>query len=141
MEAIALLAAVIGIFFFLDRDGDAALPGIVLALASAITYGCYLTGMDKTPLRNMNPNKVACYMGFTNAMAMALVDIPVGKINYALPPLAMVYTFIVQFVLLFWQSLCCKRGFRIWEPAPQQYSVCLSRFPVCCLDGCFCTKK
>lgn len=109
-KLIALLAAVIGIFFFLDKDGNAALPGVLLALASAITYGCYLTGMDKTPLRSMNPNKVACYMGFTNAMAMVIVDIPVGKINYALPPLAMLYTFIVAICTSFLAVALLQKG-------------------------------
>lgn len=91
----ALTAASCGVLFFLDRDGQASWPGILLACASAVTYGCYLAGMDKTCLRRMNPTKVACYMGFTNATAMLLIDIPVRKINFALPPLAMGYTFII----------------------------------------------
>lgn len=56
-KLLALLAAGAGVFFFLDRDGAAGLPGILLALISAVTYGCYLTGMDKTPLRAMPPPK------------------------------------------------------------------------------------
>ncbi len=97
-------------FFFLDPSGNAALPGILLALASAVTYGCYLTGMDKTPLRRMNPNKVACYMGFTNAMAVLLVDIPVGKINFFLPPLAMGYTFIIAICTSFLAVALLQKG-------------------------------
>lgn len=109
-KLIALTAAGIGVFFFLDPGGNAALPGILLALASAVTYGCYLTGMDKTPLRRMNPNKVACYMGFTNAMAVLLVDIPVGKINFFLPPLAMGYTFIIAICTSFLAVALLQKG-------------------------------
>ena len=109
-KLIALTAAGIGVFFFPDPGGNAALPGIVLALASAVTYGCYLTGMDKTPLRRMNPNKVACYMGFTNAMAILLVDIPVGKINFFLPPLAMGYTFLIAICTSFLAVALLQKG-------------------------------
>ena len=132
----ALLAAGAGVFFFLDRDGAAGLPGILLALISAVTYGCYLTGMDKTPLRAMPPTKVACYMGFFNAMAMLLVDIPVKKINFFLPPLAMGYTFIVAMCTSFLAVALLQKGihdlgastaavFCMFEPVSSVISGCL----------------
>lgn len=135
-KLLALLAAAFGVFFFLDRDGAAGMPGILLALASAVTYGCYLTGMDKSPLRSMNPNKVACYMGFTNAMAILLVDIPVGKINFFLPPLAMGYTFIVAICTSFLAVALLQKGiqdlgastaavFCMFEPVSSVLSGCL----------------
>lgn len=135
-KLLALLAAGAGVFFFLDRDGAAGLPGILLALASAVTYGCYLTGMDKTPLRAMPPTKVACYMGFFNAMAMLLVDIPVRKINFFLPPLAMGYTFIVAMCTSFLAVALLQKGihdlgastaavFCMFEPVSSVVSGCL----------------
>ncbi len=135
-KLLALLAAGAGVFFFLDRDGAAGLPGILLALISAVTYGCYLTGMDKTPLRAMPPTKVACYMGFFNAMAMLLVDIPVKKINFFLPPLAMGYTFIVAMCTSFLAVALLQKGihdlgastaavFCMFEPVSSVISGCL----------------
>ena len=135
-KLLALLAAGAGVFFFLDRDGAAGLPGILLALISAVTYGCYLTGMDKTPLRAMPPTKVACYMGFFNAMAMLLVDIPVRKINFFLPPLAMGYTFIVAMCTSFLAVALLQKGihdlgastaavFCMFEPVSSVISGCL----------------
>ena len=135
-KLLALLAAGAGVFFFLDRDGAAGLPGILLALISAVTYGCYLTGMDKTPLRAMPPTKVACYMGFFNAMAMLLVDIPVRKINFFLPPLAMGYTFIVAMCTSVLAVALLQKGihdlgastaavFCMFEPVSSVISGCL----------------
>ena len=94
-KLIALVAASLGILCFLEQGKKACWLGILLSVASAVTYGCYLTGMDKSPLRTMNPTKVACYMGFTNAMAILIVDIPVKKIHFALPPKAMFLTFVI----------------------------------------------
>ena len=135
-KLLALLAAGFGVFFFLDRDGAAGLPGILLALISAVTYGCYLTGMDKTPLRAMPPIKVACYMGFFNALAMMVVDIPVGKINFFLPPLAMGYTFIVAICTSFLAVALLQKGihdlgastaavFCMFEPVSSVIAGCL----------------
>ena len=94
-KLIALVIASAGILFFFDPSGSLQWPGLVLAIASAVTYSCYMTGMDKTALRDINPNKVACYMGLSNALAMLALDIPSGNIVFALPPLAMGYTFII----------------------------------------------
>lgn len=92
----ALIIASCGIVFFLEKGTSGnPLPGILLAVASAATYSCYMTGMEKTCLREMNPTKVACYMGFANAMAMLAVDLPSRQIVFALPPLAMLYTLII----------------------------------------------
>ena len=96
--------------FFLDGGGS--MVGIVLAVASAVTYGCYLTSMDKSSLRSMNPNKVACYMGLFNACAMLLMDIPMQKINFFLPPLAMLYTFIVAIGTSFLAVALLQLGIR-----------------------------
>ena len=36
--------------------------GVLLASSSALTYACYLIGLDKTALRDMHPHKAACYI-------------------------------------------------------------------------------
>lgn len=94
-KVLALCLATAGIAFFCDPSSGLGLMGVLLATASALTYSCYMAGMDKTSLKEMNPNKVACYMGFTNAMAILLLDLPQKKIVFDLPPKAMLYTFII----------------------------------------------
>src|SRR5699024_7927798 len=93
--SVARVIACVALALLADRAGAGAAPGRILALASAVTYACYLTGMDKTSLRTMNGTKVACYMGLFNALAVLLVDQIPHQIVFALPPLAMFYTFII----------------------------------------------
>ena len=70
-KIIALVIASAGILFFFDPSGSLQWPGLVLAIASAVTYSCYMTGMDKTALRDINPNKVACYMAVSYTHLLA----------------------------------------------------------------------
>lgn len=109
----ALAAASCGVFFFMEGSGGAdPLPGVLLAAASALTYSCYMTGMDKTCLRQMPPTKVACYMGFANAAAMLLMDLPARRIVFFLPPLAMVYTLIIALCTSFGAVALLQLGIR-----------------------------
>lgn len=109
----ALAAASCGVFFFMEGSGGAdPLPGVLLAAASALTYSCYMTGMDKTCLRQMHPTKVACYMGFANAAAMLLMDLPARRIVFFLPPLAMVYTLIIALCTSFGAVALLQLGIR-----------------------------
>lgn len=108
----ALCIATAGIVFFCDFGGTVRPAGVILAVASAVTYGCYLTGMDKTDLKDMNAVKVVFYMGISNAAAMLLLGMPQGKIVFVLPPLAMVYTFIVAVCTSFAAVALVQMGIR-----------------------------
>lgn len=109
----ALVAASCGVFFFMEGGGGAdPLPGVLLATASAMTYSCYMTGMDRTCLRQMNPTKAACYMGLSNAVAMLLMDLPARRIVFLLPPLAMLYTLIIALCTSFAAVALLQLGIR-----------------------------
>lgn len=108
----ALLLATAGIACFCDPSGGFDRRGILLAVASAVTYSCYMTGMDKTALKEMNPNKVACYMGLANAAAMLLLDIPRKEIVFRLPPKALLYTFIIAVCTSFAAVALLQMGIR-----------------------------
>ena len=120
----ALGIACVGVVLFADRAGAGAAPGLILALASAVTYACYLTGMDKTGLRTMNGTKVACYMGLFNALAVLLVDQVPRQIVFALPPLAMFYTFVIAICTSFFAYWLLQRGIQILG-APTASIFCL----------------
>ena len=91
----ALAIATAGIAFFCDFSESIRPMGVFLAVTSAMTYGCYMAGMEKTGLKDMNTIKVVFYMGISNAAAMLAIGLPRGTINFLLPPTAMLYTFIV----------------------------------------------
>ena len=88
------------------------LPGLILALSSSITYSGYLTGMEHTALRDMNATKVSCYMGLSNAAAVLLINIPVRQIHFALPPKALLYTFIISICTSFVAFALLQLGIR-----------------------------
>ena len=102
----ALAVASLGVCLFAERGASDALPGVALAL----TYSCYMTGMGKTELREMNATKVACYMGLTNAAAMLAVDGFAHRIVFRLPPLAMLYTFIIAMCTSFLAVFLLQKG-------------------------------
>ena len=111
----ALAFAAGGVACFAGGSGTslgAMLPGLLLALASAVTYSGYLTGMDHTSLRDMNATKVSCYMGLSNAAAICLFNIPLKQIRFALPPKALLYTFIISICTSFVAFALLQLGIR-----------------------------
>lgn len=123
-KIVALAIAFVGVVLFADKAGAGAMPGLILALASAVTYACYLTGMDKTALRMMNGTKVACYMGLLNALAVLLVDQIPHQIVFLLPPKAMLYTFIIAMCTSFVAFWLLQRGIQVLG-APTAAIFCL----------------
>lgn len=123
-KILALVIAVIGVGLFADRADAGALPGLLLALASAVTYAFYLTGMDQTSLRTMNGTKVACYMGLLNALAVLVVDQASHQIVFVLPPRAMLYTFIIAMCTSFVAFWLLQRGIQVLG-APTASIFCL----------------
>ena len=111
-KVLALCIATAGIACFCDFSGSIRPAGVVLALASAVTYGLYMTGMDKTMLKDMDPIKVVFYMGISNAAAMLALGLPQGQIVFVLPPLAMFYIFIVAVGTSFAAAALLQMGIR-----------------------------
>ena len=109
-KAAALVAAALGMLCFLDLKAGADPRGVALAAASSLTYACYLTGMDKTALREMHPNKVACYMGFSNAAAMLAVGLPTRQLRFALPAAALGLAFVLAMATSFLAVSLLQRG-------------------------------
>lgn len=94
-KVFALLLATAGVAMATGEGGTFALKGILLAVASAVTYAGYLLGIEQTAIGKMDSMKSMFYMCIVNAAAVALFDLPFGTINYGLPPLTMFYTFLL----------------------------------------------
>jgi drug/metabolite transporter (DMT)-like permease len=114
-KSCALGLAVIGIGFFADFTGgslQSCWPGLLLAIASSMTYSGYMTGMEHSVLRDMDATKVACYMALSNAAAVFLINLPLGQIRFFLPPKAMLYTLIVSICTSFLAFALLQLGIR-----------------------------
>ena len=51
-------------------------------------------------------------MGFTNAVIILLLNIPLREIHFSLPPLAMLYTFIISICTSFFAFALLQLGIR-----------------------------
>ena len=87
--------------------------GVLLASSSALTYACYLIGLDKTALRDMHPHKAACYMGLLNAAAMLAVSLPTHQLRLALPPAALGLSFLLAVSTSFLAVSLLQWGIRL----------------------------
>lgn len=94
-KVFALILATAGVAMATGEGGSFALKGIILAVASAVTYAGYLLGIEQTAIGKMDSMKSMFYMCIVNAIAVGLFDLPFGNINYSLPPLTLLYTFIL----------------------------------------------
>lgn len=95
VQCIALIMAIAGVVLATGGGSSFAVKGIVLAIASAVTYGSYLLGMEQTSIRSMDSMKSMFYMCIVNAVAVFLFDMGGHNIVYNLEPKAMFYTAVV----------------------------------------------
>ena len=126
----ALACAAGGVACFAGGSGGgfiAMLPGLILALASAVTYSGYLTGMDHTALRDMNATKVSCYMGLSNAAAVLLINIPARQIHFALAPRRFSTPSSFRSAPPLSPSRCCSWASGNWGQQRHRSSACWSR--------------
>ena len=112
--ALVLAAGGVGCFASFTGNGDLSgmLPGLILAIASSIIYSGYMTGMEHTALRDMDATKVSCYMALSNAVAVMMINLPVQQIHFALPPKALLYTFIISICTSFFAFALLQLGIR-----------------------------
>ena len=82
----AILLAVGGVALLsLPSTGvKAETKGIVIVLLSAVAYGSYITGVNKSRVRNMNSRKLAFYVFVFTAIIFGIKDIAGGSLQ--MPP-------------------------------------------------------
>lgn len=111
----ALALACAGVVLFLEvgqGGGGSAALGMALSISSGLTYACFMVAMDKTFLRQMDPFLVIFYTAGAVAAGMLVVNIPLGQIVFALPPRAMLYTFLVAVASSFFAIILLQLGVR-----------------------------
>ena len=83
---LAIALAVGGVAMLsLPSDGmRAELKGIIIVLLSAVAYGSYIVGVNKSRVRNMNSRKLAFYVFVLTTIIFAVKDVATGSLQ--LPP-------------------------------------------------------
>lgn len=99
VKAIVLCVATAGIFFFLDPNaGDSSnvILGLILSIASGLTYAFYMSGVEIFKLNKINSYKLTLYLAIFSAIVMFFYSIVTGKLTLSqMAPLAYVYAFII----------------------------------------------
>ncbi len=76
-----------GVIMFYDGNGGASLPGILLALGSACTYGFYTIYLGKCILKDMEPTKRLFHMHWIGAVMMGIIGLISGQMEFQMAPL------------------------------------------------------
>ncbi len=97
---IAIALAVCGVAFLsLPSSGmKADVKGIVIVLLSAVAYGSYIVGVNKSRVRSMNSRKLAFYVFVFTTIIFAVKDIASGSLQMP-PDMASVSNLILLAVL------------------------------------------
>ena len=112
IKLIALIVASAGISFFMEQGENFAVTGIILAVASGLTYAFYMVGMDKRGLKDIDPFKLSFYMAIAVSVGMICYNIPTKAIVFNLSPKAMIYTFIVAICTSFFAVALLQIGIK-----------------------------
>lgn len=92
---VALGVSLTGVACFLEPGELTRTLGVVLAIASGLTYAFYITGIDKSGLKDMGAFRVSFYMACVVSIFMLVYNIPTQSIVFVLPPIAYVYLTLV----------------------------------------------
>ena len=92
----ALLLGFAGILLFFDWGVQADIIGILLALASSITYSIYMLGVERTSLRGMHHFKLSLYFCLFSLAASFLLGCFTDTLNFRLTGEAWFYSFLVS---------------------------------------------
>lgn len=133
-KILALFIAIVGVSFFIDSGHKAAFLGILLSVGSALSYAYYMVGLDKKGLKDIDPFKVSFYMAIAVSSGMLIYNIPTQKINFALPPKAFLYTFIIAVCTSFLAVILLQMGLR-YLSATSASILCLFEPVSCTIAG------
>ncbi|MGN0658720.1 MAG: DMT family transporter [Emergencia sp.] len=95
VKILSLIIATAGVALATGSSDAYAVKGILLAVASALTYAGYLLGIEHTAIGRMDSMKSMFYMCIVNAAAVAVFDLPSGNVVYGLSPLNLLLTFVL----------------------------------------------
>lgn len=98
VKILALILATAGVAVATGNSDSFAMKGIILSLASAITYSTYMVSVERTAVNQMDSMKAMFYMCIFNAIVVGIFDLPKGNIVYALEPTVLWYTFILAVI-------------------------------------------
>ncbi|MBQ1401442.1 MAG: DMT family transporter [Firmicutes bacterium] len=99
-----------GILMFYNGDGSVSLPGILLALASACTYGFYTIYLGKCIPKDMEPTKRLFHMHWIGAVMMGIIGLISGGLEFTIAPVGWAVMFLTANLTTFIGALGYQIG-------------------------------
>lgn len=113
MQIIALVVALSGVLMFINLNDLTKLKGIVMALASGVTFSIYLVGIEKFRLSKMNNYKISFYFALCVSISLFIFGTITGQLNFEQPIVSYLLMFVVAFLAQFLGVIFLKNGISI----------------------------
>lgn len=81
-----IVLAICGVYLLSWTPGEVRWWGLFFVLVSTVTYGCYITALNRPVLKAMNPDVLTCYVLLFTAVFYVIVALPQGKLEFVARP-------------------------------------------------------
>lgn len=109
-KLLALTLALIGMLLFLVDHSSGSLIGIIMAIASSITYAFYMVYLEKSGLTHIEPYVLSFYIGIFITFETLLVHLIQPQIVFQLPPQAFLYLLLISICSSFLALIWLQKG-------------------------------
>lgn len=81
-----IVLAICGVYLLSWAPGEVKWWGLFFVLMSTVTYGCYITALNRPVLKAINPDVLTCYVLLFTAIFYVAVALPQGKLEFVTRP-------------------------------------------------------
>lgn len=109
-QIISLIVCVFGILFFIEGLEFSKMTGILMALASAVTYSIYLVNIEKFKLSKMDNIKLSFYMALSVVISLLFLNIFTKELIISLSINTYLVMAIISVLAQFFAIVLLKEG-------------------------------
>ena len=81
-----IVLAICGVYLLSWTPGEVKWLGLFFVLMSTVTYGCYITALNRPVLKRMNPDVLTCYVLLFTALFYLILAVAQGKMEIITRP-------------------------------------------------------
>lgn len=81
-----IVLAICGVYLLSWTPGEVKWWGLFFVLMSTVTYGCYITALNRPVLKAMKPDVLTCYVLLFTAVFYVIVALLQGKLEFIMRP-------------------------------------------------------
>lgn len=85
-KGLAILVSLLGIAFISDPSGEVALPGVLLALLTSLTYAFYIVSNEKGPSASMGVLPKLFYIALGGSVTFLFLSLRAGRFSLPVSP-------------------------------------------------------